>query len=239
LNVTLCPSFILHQRAYRETSLILDIFSLHHGRVSVVAKGVKGRRKNTAGLLQLYQPLLLSWAGHGELFSLRGVEAQDATYLLKGESTLCGLYINELIVRLLPVAEENEAIFFAYRQALASLEHGQNNEVTLRLFEKQLLSHLGYGLVLHHDVETGQAIEPDQHYYYLADSGLHRTKTLDGDKTITGRSLQHLIDERDFDQQSLNEIKQLMRGVIHFYLGGKPLQTRKLFMQMQQYSVIK
>lgn len=236
MNVTLCPSFILHQRPYCESSLLLDVFTLQYGRISIIAKGVKGKKKSSAGLLQLFQPLLLSWAGSGELYSLRGAEAEGAAYILNGEATLCGLYINELIVKLTPAGEENQMIFSAYRETLANLEGAENNELALRLFEKHFLSHLGYGLTLDHDVETGQPVEAQQHYYYLADSGLHRSKTANKQQTISGRSLQHLIAESGFDQESLNEIKQLMRSVIHFYLGGNTLQTRKLFMQMHHNS---
>lgn len=239
MQVNFCPSFILHQRAYRETSLLLDVFSLHHGRVSLIAKGVKGKKRNQQGLLQLYQPLLLSWSGHGDLYSLRGVEAESAAFILAGDATLCGLYINELLVRLLPIGEADKAIFSAYQAALSRLQDADNNEVALRLFEKLLLSHLGYGLVLDHDVETGQVIDAEQRYYYLPDTGLHRAKTDQTENTISGRSLLHLIDESDFDQTSLKEIKQLMRGVIHFYLGGKPLQSRQLFIELNRYSVNK
>lgn len=226
---------MLHHRAYRETSLLLDIFSLHHGRVNVIAKGVRKNKRNQSGLFQLYQPLLLSWFGYGELKTLSASESASASYQLTADSSLCGLYVNELMVRLLPINEPESDVFSAYEQVLARLQQGDNNELALRLFEKKLLTHLGYGLTLNSDV-SGQAIELDQHYYYQLDTGLIRWQQGINQTTISGRSLQHLLQESDFDHQSLQEIKQLMRTVINYHLGGKPLQSRALFVQLHRYA---
>ena len=235
MNIELTPAFILHQRPYRETSLLLDVFSEHHGRVSLIAKGVRQKKRSQIGLYQLYQPLLLSWVGRGELHTLTAAEVASPRYILQAESALCGLYINELMVKLLPLNEPEPDIFKAYQNSLLGLQ-ANNTEITLRLFEKQLLSHMGYGLVLDREFENGQLVDEQQQYYYQPDSGLYRWQLDRNQPSISGRSLQHLMNERDFDQQSLFEIKQLMRTVIHFYMGGKPLKSRELFTQLQQYS---
>ena len=226
----------MHQRPYRETSLLLDVFSEQYGRVSLVAKGVRGKKRSQSGLLQLYQPLLLSWIGRGELQTLTVAEAASPRYLLRAESALCGLYINELMVRLLPIHEQEQAIFNAYQLALSGLQQADNTEIVLRLFEKRLLSHLGYGLVLDRVADSNQPINEQYQYCYQPDAGLTLWQQGHKQPPISGRSLQHLLSERDFDQQSLQEIKQLMRTVIHFYLSGKPLQSRQLFVQLQQYA---
>ncbi|PCJ32659.1 MAG: DNA repair protein RecO [Gammaproteobacteria bacterium] len=230
------PAFILHQRPYRESSVLLDVFSQQYGRVSLIARGTKTSKRNKSGLLQLYQPLLLSWMGRGDLYTLTAVETDEPRYILRAESALCGLYVNELMVKLLPLHLAESDVFDAYKIILLSLQEADNNEISLRLFEKRLLTHLGYGLVLDHDVETQQQIESTQRYSYQADVGLYPWQQSHNRPSISGRSLQHLIDERDFDEQSLPEIKQLMRSVIHFYLGGKPLQSRLLFSSMQRYA---
>jgi DNA repair protein RecO (recombination protein O) len=152
--------------------------------------------------------------------------------LLQAESALCGLYINELMVKLLPLGEAEPALFLSYQKALTGLQLADNNEVTLRLFEKNLLRHLGYGLVLEQEVETGDSITAEKDYYYVADSGLHYWQVGQEHNRVSGKSIQHLIDEQGFDQTSLKEIKQLMRMVIHFYLAGKPLRSRELFSQI-------
>ncbi len=237
MNIKLCPAFIVHQRPYRETSLLLDVFSEQFGRVNLVAKGFRKNKRGQAGLLQLYQPLLLSWYGQKELCTLTACEADGPRFVLKAESTLCGLYLNELLVRFLPTADiDSSYLFNTYKQTLLALQLAQHNEITLRLFEKRLLNHLGYGLVLDHDVETGLIIEPQQRYYYQPDSGLYRWQQGQNRPSISGQSLQHLIDEQGFDKTSLNEIKHLMRTVINFYLGGRELKSRHLFSQLQQYS---
>lgn len=234
MNVDFDPSFILHQRLYRESSLLLDVYSQDHGRISLIAKGVRQKKRSQTGLLQLYQPLLLSWFGRGELQTLRAVEASGPAYSLRAESALCGLYINELMVKLLPLGETEPQLFMAYQQALLGLQSADNNEIALRLFEKRLLSQLGYGLVLDHEAVTGANISVEQDYYYVPDSGLHRWQVGQDYTRISGRSLQHIITEQGFDLMSLVEIKHLMRSVIHFYLAGKPLRSRELFSQMHR-----
>ncbi|MBL1322103.1 MAG: DNA repair protein RecO [Methylophaga sp.] len=230
----LTQCFILHQRSYRETSLLLDIFSKNYGRVSLIAKGVRQKKRSKIGLYQLYQPLLVAWMGKGELLTLTTAETHAPRYILKAESALCGLYINELMVKLLPLHESEPELFNAYQYALESLQAVDNTQLALRLFEKRLLTHLGYGLVLDREFETGQLIDEQQQYYYQADAGLARWYPGLKQPAISGRSLRHLLDESGFDSQSLSEIKQLMRTVIHFYLGGKPLQSRQLFTELHR-----
>jgi DNA repair protein RecO (recombination protein O) len=236
VKVDLSPAYILHHRPYRETSLLLDVFSQQQGRVSLIAKGIRQKKRGKQGMFQLYQPLLLSWYGHGDLQNLTASEVFSPRYILKDNASLCGLYLNELLVRLLPLNEPESKVFEAYQLALAGLQEKQNNEIVLRLFEKRLLTQLGYGLVLNKEVENGREIEQDQRYYYQVDAGLVRWQQGQDNVTISGRSLQHLHNETGFDQQSLSEIKQLMRGVIHYHLDGKPLQSRQLFVQLQQYA---
>ena len=236
MTVDFSPAFILHQRVFRESSFLLDIFSRDHGRISLVAKGVRKQKRSQAGLLQIYQPLLLSWQGRRDLQTLTAVEPNGPAYLLRAESALCGLYINELMMKLLPLGESESNLYIDYQKALFGLQEALQNEITLRLFEKQLLSHLGYGLVLDQDVETGEPIDEGKDYYYVADEGLYRWQSGQKRNRISGLSLQHLVTEQDFDEKSLNEIKQLMRMVIHFYLGDKALRSRELFSQLPDAS---
>ena len=239
MTVDFSPAFILHQRVFRESSLLLDIISRDHGRISLVAKGVRKQKRSQAGLLQIYQPLLLSWQGRRDLQTLTAAETNGPAYLLRAESALCGLYINELMMKLLPLGESESNLYMDYQKALFGLQEALQNEITLRLFEKQLLSHLGYGLVLDQDVETGEPIDEEKDYFYVADEGLYRWQSGQERNRISGRSLQHLVKEQDFDEKSLNEIKQLMRMVIHFYLGDKPLRSRELFSQLHDASTHK
>lgn len=236
MNVEFASAFILHQRPYRETSLLLDVFSEQYGRVSLIAKGVRQKKRSQAGLLQLYQPLTLSWLGRGDLHTMTSAEALSARYRLTAEAALCGLYINELLVRMLPANLPEPDLFKAYEIALSGLQEAENTEIILRLFEKKLLLHLGYGLVLDREAETGQLIDDSLRYTYQADAGLRLAQNNSLEPTLSGRSLRHLLNEQGFDKQSLKEIKQLMRNVIHFYLGGKPLNSRQLFSELHHYA---
>jgi len=236
VKVEFSPAFILHQRPYRETSLLVDVFSQQFGRQSLIAKGIRKTKRSQQGIMQLYQPLLLSWSGYGDLHTLTAVEAASARYVLKNNASLCGLYINELLIRFLAVAQPESEIYHAYELALDGLQQQADDEVVLRLFEKRLLLQLGYGLVLDKESETGLPIEATARYLYQANKGLKQCLKADNRATISGRSLQHLIDETGFDQTSLQEIKQLMRSVLNYYLDGRPLQSRQLFAEMQKYA---
>lgn len=232
----LTSAFVLHQRPYRETSLLVDVFTEPQGRISLIARGVRQKRKRQQNFPQLFQPFLLSWYGQSDLVSLSQFEVYQAPYSLKGNACLCGLYLNELLVRLLPIHEPEQAIFDAYQLALARLAESTQNEVTLRLFEKQLLLHLGYGLELSNEANTGAMLDDERQYIYLIESGPKVNDDRAATNTISGRSLRHLREEQGFDERSLGEIKRLMRQVIDHYLGGRPLQSRSLFAQLKQFN---
>jgi len=232
-------AYILHQRPYRETSALLDVLTRKHGRLSLIAKGIRRTKRSQAGLIQLYQPLFLSWSGRGDLSTLTAVESAAMRHSLQGNASLCGLYLNELILRLLVEHDPAEMIFLAYQQALIRLAETDNHEFVLRLFEKQLLSQLGYGLNLEYEVESGHAIEDELRYYYIPESGLYRWHSAVNSYSISGRSLRQFIEETDFDNNGLLETKQLMRQVLHYYLGDKPLKTRQLYAELQQYTETK
>ena len=174
MRVRLQPGFILHSRAYRDTSSILEVFTPEYGRVSIVARG--NRRKSRGGasgaLLQLFQPLLLSFSGRGELKTLTDRETAGPAYGLRGERLFSGLYINELLVRLLHRYDAHPGLFVAYGNALLNLAGHELIELVLRRFEMQLLDELGYSFDLRVDGETGEAVREDAWYHYHGDHGL-------------------------------------------------------------------
>ncbi len=236
MHVALTPAFVLHRKSYRENSALLDVFTRQSGRIRLLAKGVRNKRDSQSGLLQLYQPLLISWAGRGELYTMTAVESDAPRYLLHAKSALCGLYINELVVKLLPLAEADPALFVAYQSALVGLQQKDNTEIVLRLFEKRLLTCLGYGLVIDRVASTNMLIDSQSRYSYQPGLGLIHWQQGQQVRSISGRSLQHLLTERDFDDHSLGEIKHLMRIVIKSCLGDKILQSRQLFAQSKGYA---
>ncbi|GAB4289370.1 MAG: DNA repair protein RecO [Methylophaga sp.] len=225
-------AFVLHHRPYRETSLLVDALSREYGRVSLVARGHRQQSKRRRNVIQLFQPLWLSWYGRSDLFTLDQVEALEAGYRLIGSASLCGLYMNELLYKLLPLHAPEPALFDAYQQALSQLQDNGHQQIVLRLFEKRLLNQLGYGLQLEFDVDSGQPLEDELYYVYQPDSGPHRAEG-NSPAAVSGRSLRHLREEQGFDETSLRQIKSLMRTVINYYLGGRPLHSRQLFIGLK------
>ncbi len=230
MRAALHPGFILHKRSYRETSLLLDVFSSKYGRISLVAKGARRSKKNSQALFQTHKSLNISWSARGEMGTLTDIEANGKDFKLKGEQVLAAFYLNELIIRLLHKHESHPELFESYLMALTRLSHGESEMLTLRYFEKHLLNALGYGLVLDHEVDTGAPIRPEQDYYYLPDQGPVSNKPVNiASIKITGSTLLGL-DKEQFDEiSSLEEAKHLMRRTLKNLLGEKPLASRELY----------
>jgi DNA repair protein RecO (recombination protein O) len=171
MRVPLHSCFILHKRAYRETSLLLDVFSSEHGRINLIAKGARRNKKNTQALFQTHRNLNISWTGRGELGTLTDIEAIGSDFNLQAEPVIASFYLNELLIRLLHKHESHSELFEAYLMTLTRLAHDEPVPVALRYFEKHLLDALGYGLVLDHEMESGERIKAEQAYFYSLDHG--------------------------------------------------------------------
>lgn len=228
------PAFVLHYRAYRETSLIVEIMGRNSGRLGLIAKGARRPRSELRGLLQSFRPLLLSWSGRGELGLLTGAEPDRYVPRLRGNALFSGFYMNELLMRLLHRFDPHPELFDHYYAAVEALGSGKRTESVLRIFEKQLLESIGYGLVLDRDIDSGEPIHVECAYCYQADRG--PSSVLDGDHAsgndgvqVVGETLLSLAREHLDDDRVLDEAKRLMRTVLRRYLGDKPLATRSLF----------
>lgn len=238
MKVDLHPGFILHHRPYRETSLLLDVFSRDHGRTSLVAKGVRQKKNIRSELLQPYQRLQIAWTGKGDLMTLTSVEPDRAAYVLKNKRLLAGFYINELVSRMLHQHEAHQDLFLIYDRTLEALACDRaGEEVTIRIFEKRLLNSVGYGLVLDHDVNTGNPVEPDSIYYYNVHRGPAKTvAVIDDCCMLSGKTLMALDSEQLDSNDVLHEAKQLMRFVLDQHLGSRQLSSRKLYRQYLDHS---
>ncbi len=140
------PAYVLHARRYRDTSLLVDLFSREHGRMTAVARGVRGAKSKHRGLLQPIMPLSVSWFGKSDLVTLNSIEPHHTPHYLTGDRLLSGLYLNELLVRALHQHDPHVELYDAYADTLAQLtRQAVRIELTLRLFEKQLLQQIGYG----------------------------------------------------------------------------------------------
>lgn len=226
------PAYLLHAYPYSETSLILEVFARDHGRLALLARGARRPRSALRGVLLSFQPLELGWFGGGEVKTLAKAEWVGGVPFLGGEALLLGYYLNELLLKLLPREDAHAVLFDAYAAALAALARGAIETAELRRFEKTLLRELGYGLVLEHDVQ-GRAIEAQLRYRYQVERGPVPADESESGLAVSGKTLLDLAAGDYADPRSLAESKQLMRHLLSHQLSGQTLQTRRVFIELQ------
>lgn len=230
-------AWLLHQYDFRDSSRIAELFVREHGRVAVVARGVRAAKSRQRGLLQAFQPLLVSWSGR-DLGTLTGVETGGKVRSLAGDALLAGFYLNELCLRLLAKHDPHPEIFDLYSRTIANLENqGDSVPVSLRLFEKQLLDMLGYGLVLEANPLTGEAVLPEAWYLFEPERGPQPISAArDHPLCVVGSSLLALADCCLETPQSLHDARRLLRAAIDIHLGGRPLKSRDVLRAMYRRS---
>lgn len=250
-KVLLQPAYVLHQRAYRDTSVLLELFTPGHGRVGVVARGAKSIKSAWRGVLQPFQPLLVSWHLRSELGTLVAAEAQGPALTLAPEFIASGFYLNEIIMRLVDRLEGQLELFGCYDAALREMAGISTKaddkfiqlETLLRKFEIQLLAALGYGLVLDKDVNSGLQLQPGKQYVYYMDQGPRLVldsdvESMEGIETksqsISGKTL-IAMRENDFsNEETRTQSKRLLRSILGYYLGPKPLKSRDLALSINR-----
>lgn len=229
------PAFVLHGYPFRETSLILDVFSRQHGRLAIMARGARRPRSALRGVLMNFQPLLLSWFGKGEVRTLHSAEWQGGQPYLQGTALMCGFYLNELLLNLLARDDPHEQLFDYYRATLHRLAHEADHAATLRCFEKHMLQELGYALALEREAGNGEPIRPEVCYRYAVERGAVRD---DGDTQtglpVQGKTLLDMAADDYADPLTAQQSKQLMRMLLNHHLGGKILHTRELIKDLQK-----
>jgi DNA repair protein RecO (recombination protein O) len=226
-------AFLLHTHPYSETSLVIDVFARDHGRLALLARGARRPRSAMRGVLMAFQPLEFGWHGGGEVKTLAKAEWLGGLPLLGGRSLLLGYYLNELLLKLLPREDAHPSLFDAYEDAIAGLS--RSAEATeLRRFERTLLRELGYGLSLERDAASGAPLQPDRHYAYQIERGpVEMLAGADG-MAYRGKTLLDMAADDYNDPRTAAESKQLMRQLFGHYLGGKALQSRRVFMELQE-----
>lgn len=223
--------FVLHRRFYRETSYLTDLFTLELGKVSAVARGVRGNKGDKKSLLQSFQPLLLSISGKHELRNLNQLESAGSMIKLVGHQLFSAMYLNELVNRLLPKEVPHPELFLSYEQSLKWLANNGDIEPCLREFELMLLDDMGYGIDLTQDYENGQAVEADVDYCLVLENGIKRTDvTAQGSNRFSGEALLQ-VSQQIWTANSLQCAKRITRMALSPLLGSKPLKSRELFQQ--------
>lgn len=230
------PAYLLHTYPYRETSLVAEIYTRDVGRVGLIARGARRPRSALRGVLMAFQPLLLGWSGKSELKTLHKAEWQGGYLPLRGLSLICGFYLNELLLKLLPREDPHEQLFEAYAGALAQLPGAQDHAAVLRRFERVLLRELGYGLVLDREVFGGTRIEAGARYCYVPERGPLPAGLVAAQSGVelAGQTLIDMAVDRYADPQTVQQSKALMRALINHCMGQQTLHTRQLLRDLQQ-----
>ncbi len=227
-------AFVLHSYPFRETSLIVEAFSMDMGRVALVARGARRPASSFRGLLLPFQPLLLSWYGKSELRTLHRAEWQGGHPRLAGMALICGLYLNELLMRLLPRDDAHEGLFVNYRETLQAMGRDADLQGILRRFEVDLLKEMGYAPILDADVR-GKPIEPERVYTYELERGpVPEEGATPNSVRLTGKTLLDMACGNYADATTQQQSKALMRMLINHHLGAQPLHTRRLLQDLQR-----
>ncbi|QHS09825.1 DNA repair protein RecO [Sinimarinibacterium sp. NLF-5-8] len=222
-RVELQPAYLLSLRPYRDSSVLLEALTPEYGRVGLVARGIRSPKSRLRGVLQTFTPLWLDWQRRGELGSLRSAEARAAPVALAGDRVFYGWYCNELLLRLLTRDDPQPRIYALYDTLLPQLtEASDTAHATLRIFEKRLLTELGYALTLPAD------LQPEQRYLYDWERG-----PLPAVRGYLGSSLMALRDEHLSDARARSDARHLLQQALRRQLGEAPLRSVELLRQLK------
>jgi len=224
--------YVLHTYPFKETSLVVELFSKEFGRIAAVAKGARRPHSAMRGMLQSFQMLSGAWSGKNELKTLHNLDWSAGLTLIKGEALMCGFYMNELLLRLLPREDAHENLFEYYANTMQTLTNGADFATTLRRFELKLLQEMGYAVPLRQD-ENGLDIVAENTYRYEAEYGACELKATKIGLQLSGKTLLNMANDDYAESLTQSQSKQLMRYLLAHYLGDKPLHTRQLLMDLQ------
>jgi DNA repair protein RecO (recombination protein O) len=228
------PAFVLHSYPYKETSLIIDLFTRDFGRVALIAKGAKRPHSQLRGVLQTFQPLSSSWVGKSELRTLTDAEWVGGMLPLEKTALLCGFYLNELLVKLLARDDAHPALFDHYVDTLNQLAHNEPASIVLRKFERALLRETGVSADLSRCTTTRGPVRADLVYVVDPDRGPRPERASDQSPRVAGKTLLDMEREDYRDAATQSQSKQLMRFLLAHHLGGAPLNTRQILIDLSQ-----
>ena len=220
--------FLLHQRSYGETSIIVDVFTKNSGKMSLIAKGAKKPKSKFFGYLAPFHKLNVTFSGRSELKTLTSIDrnlSDNSFSMTKISYSL--LYINELLIKLLPKYAKHEELFLLYENFLKDVDTN-NLELTLRNFELDLLEMLGYGFDYDVDIDFNEPIDPESGYTFVSERGFRKSKNAD----ISGKDITN-IKNRKLDKVPLKYLKEITTKAISTCLDGRDLSSRKIFKKIR------
>lgn len=224
----LVQQYLLHSAPYKETSALMTGLSKELGKIRFVAKGIRSEKNKYKGLAQTFTLLSTKLIGKGELKSGVAMEAMQNTVPLAGTALYCGMYCNEVLVRVLPLEEPCPEVFETYELVLQNLAKGSAPEPILRSFELYLLQELGATYDFLTDYSTDQPIEPELYYQFALEQGFYFANQMRTHQAFKGRDLIAIADQ-NWDLDSLKAAKRFCRMALAPWIGKKPLKSRELF----------
>jgi DNA repair protein RecO (recombination protein O) len=228
--VYLQPALILQHRPYRESSLLLDVFTQDFGIISMLAKGVRKEKSKMAGLLLPFSLLDISYLDKNELKILIQAEYRDS-YPLQRLALYCGFYVNELVQKFLYKHDPHPELFVRYQRCLRDLSQTGSVEQILRYFELDLLMETGYGVMLDVESNTGDTVQNRRRYSFSAGLGMVE----DTGGLVSGETLVSLAAQAPLDGSALSEAKQLLRKMLDVHLQGRALKSRDVLAKIIKY----
>ena len=222
--------FLLHQRPYSETSIIVEVFTRNNGKISLIAKGAKKPKSKFFGYLVPFHKLSITYSGRSELKTLTSIDrdlSSQTNTMTKTSYTL--LYINELLIKLLPKDAIQVDLFLLYEKFLTEVRDQKDLELTLRYFELDLLDSLGYGFDYEIDIDTNLPIDPNLNYSFVSEMGFRRSDN----SNFSGKDITN-IKNRNLSAVPKKYLKELTKKAINFCMDGKNLASRKIFRSIKQ-----
>ncbi|MBT5891296.1 MAG: DNA repair protein RecO [Chromatiales bacterium] len=231
-RVELEPAWVLHTRQYRETSMMLEVFTPGSGRIGLVARGARRPKSPLRALLRPFEPLVLSWSGRGDLATLQQAERTGPGVTLRDAGLAAGFYANELLIRLLERRDPHPLLFAHYSALLEELVSPERIEPGLRNFEIALLTELGFGLNLGHSAQDHTPLDKEKNYEYQLERGVVPVAMEIGGLVFKGSVLLAIDAGNWTDLETRRAAKRLLRYTLDHYLDGRELKTRKVYTAM-------
>ena len=233
------PGYILHHRPFRDSSQILDVITRDHGKISLVARGSRGSKSRLAGVLRPFLPLRLSWVAKSDLGTMTGAEAAGPPAGMVGDAMLSAFYVNELLLHFLHRFDPQPEIFSLYEEVIKALVSSDNVAASLRSFELEFLSLLGYAVNFEHEYGSNDSLDDDRIYQFRMEQGAVAVEHGEGPLVFTGAILKGVGGQCFEDDEVLRAANRLLREIIGFHLGGKELKSRKVLMELHRGRIAK
>ena len=231
-RVNLESAFVLHTRAFKETSLLVDLFTKNLGRINVVAKGARKPKSPLRSVLTPASMFAVSFSGKTELKNLNACELLNHYSISMSVALNSIVYVNELLIKATEKEDPHEEIFNQYKllcEGLAGKTDKVEIEVLLRTFELVLLQELGYGIDLSFESISGNRIKPNNNYMFDPSLGFTKLQTdsIKANGVFLGKDILNFSSGDLTEQDSRLASKKIMRLALDYHLGNKSINIRK------------